>query len=58
MNDLRNKASTLGANYVHLITTRAGMTGSSDEYGGSLEQTNVTNLGNAYSCPEKTIGLA
>lgn len=53
MNDLKNQAAKLGANYVHLITNRAGNTGSLDQFGGSLEQTNVTNLGNAYSCPNR-----
>jgi len=65
MNDLRNKASKLGANYIQLVTTRAGVTGSTsggfDRNGGymsgSSAQTNVTNLGNAYSCSPKSIGL-
>lgn len=65
MNDLRNKAAKLGANYVQLVTNRAGVTGSTTgSFGsnggfmsGSTEQTNVTNLGNAYKCPEKAIGL-
>ena len=65
MNDLRNRASKLGANYVQLVTNRAGVTGSGsggfNSHGGymsgSSEQTNVTNLGNAYLCPPKLIGL-
>lgn len=65
MNDLRNKASKLGANYIQLITNRAGITGSTSGsfhngngyVGGGSQQTNVTNLGNAYSCPPKSIGL-
>ncbi|WP_298627912.1 DUF4156 domain-containing protein [uncultured Legionella sp.] len=65
MNDLRNKANQLGANYVRLITNRAGVTGSMggsfNQQGGymsgSSAQTNVTNLGNAYRCPAKSIGL-
>ncbi len=61
MNDMRNKASKLGANYIQLITTRAGNTGSvggSDGMvSGHMSQTNVTNLGNAYICPPKAIGL-
>jgi hypothetical protein len=66
MNDLRNKANRLGANYIQLVTSRAGVTGSTsgafDGQGGgymsgSSEQTNVTNLGNAYKCPPKLIGL-
>lgn len=65
MNDLRNKANRLGANYIQLVTSRAGVTGSTsgafDGHGGYMsggsQQTNVTNLGNAYSCPPKLIGL-
>ena len=65
MNDLRNKASRLGANYIQLVTNRAGVTGSTsgsfDRQGGYIsggsQQTNVTNLGNAYRCPPKSIGL-
>ncbi len=65
MNDLKNKASQLGANYIQLVTNRAGVTGSMggsfDRHGGfisgSSEQTNVTNLGNAYRCYPKVIGL-
>lgn len=65
MNDLRNKAYVTGANYVQLVTTRAGMTGAMqgtyDRGGfmsGSTAQTNVTNVGNAYKCPPKSIGLS
>ncbi|KTD63520.1 outer membrane lipoprotein [Legionella santicrucis] len=65
MNDLKNKAAKLGANYIHLVTNRAGVTGSMSGsfnsqggfMSGSSEQTNVTNLGNAYLCPPKSIGL-
>ncbi|KTC76999.1 DUF4156 domain-containing protein [Legionella brunensis] len=61
MNDLKNKASRLGANYIQLITNRAGNTGSISGFDGNvsghMSQTNVTNLGNAYLCPEKAIGL-
>ncbi|KTC93387.1 DUF4156 domain-containing protein [Legionella cincinnatiensis] len=65
MNDLKNKAAKLGANYIQLVTNRAGVTGSMsgsfNSHGGfmsgSTEQTNVTNLGNAYFCPPKSIGL-
>lgn len=55
MNDLKNQASKMGANYVQLVNSRAGNTGSAGHYGGSLEQTNVTNLGNAYSCPPSAL---
>lgn len=58
MNDLKNQASKMGANYIQLVTNRAGNTGSYNaNYGGGMSQTNVTNLGNAYSCPRAAIGL-
>ena len=65
MNDLKNKASNLGANYVQIITNRAGVTGSiggsynqnNGMISGNTEQTNVTNVGNAYDCPPRSIGL-
>lgn len=65
MNDLKNKAVKLGANYIQIITNRAGVTGSISgsfsrddaHIGGRSQQTNVTNLGNAYVCPPVSIGL-
>lgn len=61
MNDMRNQAGKMGANYVQLMTTRAGNTGSVHSFNGDIsggsQQTNVTNLGNAYSCPAAAIGL-
>lgn len=61
MHDLKNKASKLGANYIQLITNRAGNTGSvyggEGYFSGGSAQTNVTNVGNAYICPRKSIGL-
>lgn len=57
MNDLRNKAAGMGANYIQIVTNRAGNTGSWDRHGGSMQQTNVTSLGNAYSCKPSDIGL-
>ncbi|MCC5014464.1 MULTISPECIES: DUF4156 domain-containing protein [Legionella] len=61
MNDLKNKASRLGANYIQIITNRAGNTGSMSGFDGNMSghmsQTNVTNMGNAYICPPKSIGL-
>jgi len=61
MHDIKNKASKLGANYVQLITNRAGSTGSisgsSNAFGGGSSETNVTNLGNAYLCNPAKIGL-
>ncbi len=65
MNDMKNQAAKIDANYVQIVSNRAGVTGSMNgSFGhnggfmsGSSEQTNVTNLGNAYSCPAKSIGL-
>lgn len=61
MNDMKNKAGKMGANYIQLINSRAGNTGSASGYNGNfsghMSQTNVTNIGNAYICPPKTIGL-
>lgn len=65
MNDLKNRAHKLGANYIQLVVNRAGVTGSvsgssynnSGFVSGGSEQTNVTNVGNAYICPKKSIGL-
>lgn len=51
MNDLRNQAAKAGANYVQLITSRAGDTGAGGLNTSGYQQTNVTNLGNAYKCP-------
>jgi len=57
-NDLRNQAGKMGANYVQIVTSRSGNTGSYDpNYGGGMEQTNVTYTGNAYQCPPSLIGL-
>ena len=61
MNDMKNKAAKLGANYIQLITNRAGNTGSvSGSNGiisGHMAETNVTNMGNAYNCPAAAVGL-
>jgi uncharacterized protein YbjQ (UPF0145 family) len=48
MNDMKNKAFALGANYVVLEDTAHG--GTMDK--GSSGQTDVTHTGNAYKCPE------
>ena len=50
-NDMKNQASKLGANTVHLLTNRAGQTGTMADGSGSMEQTNVTYTGVAYKCP-------
>jgi hypothetical protein len=61
MNDLRNQAANMNANYVQIEAERAGVTGSFSvsEYGasGSSQQTDVTMNGNAYYCDPKEIGL-
>jgi len=54
MNDLKNQAIGMGANYVQLETNQAGVTGSG---GGGRAQTDVTNTGNAYRCNPADIGL-
>jgi uncharacterized protein YbjQ (UPF0145 family) len=43
MNDLKNQAANLGANYVQMFTTRTA----SD----NPEQINVSYSGKAYKCP-------
>lgn len=57
LNDMRNKAFDLGANYVVLETNTAGNTMSGSRYGTSGGQTDVTKTGNAYACPPDKIGL-
>lgn len=51
MNDVKNKAAGLGANYVQLMTNRAGVSGGISGGQGGSSQTNVTYTGNAYNCP-------
>ena len=50
MNDLRNRAAAIGANYVQIEDSRAGSA-------GEAGKTDVTWNGNAYSCPPGLIGL-
>ncbi|NDG84622.1 MAG: DUF4156 domain-containing protein [Proteobacteria bacterium] len=61
MNDMRNNALNLGANYVVLEESKAGNTGHVSGHGifvsGSSQQTDVTQVGNAYACPPKLIGM-
>lgn len=57
LNELRNRAAALDANYVVLETNNAGMTLSGGRYGTSGAQTDVTNTGNAYLCRPQDIGL-
>ena len=56
MNDMRNQAAKMGANYIQILNSRAGNTGSFSGHGGGMEQTNVTNLGNAYYCSPVVLG--
>jgi hypothetical protein len=59
LNDLKNKASAMGANILQIINSRAGQTGqfqssgvgATSQGGGLLMQTNVTYVGIAYKCP-------
>jgi len=58
MNDLKNEAMKLKANYIQIINSRAGVTASSsNNSNGQSQQTNVTNVGNAYACPPEDVGL-
>ncbi len=61
MNELKNKALDLGANYVQIETDRAGntMSGGSAFGSGSIsgQQTDVTMTGNAYRCDPEKLGL-
>jgi hypothetical protein len=60
LNDLKNRASDVGANYVVLETNQAGNTFSgglgSGTGGFHGQQTDVTNVGTAYRCPSDEIG--
>jgi hypothetical protein len=49
---MKNQAQKMGGNVVQMLTNRAGRTGSFGQGSGSMEQTNVTYSGIAYSCPE------
>lgn len=51
MNDMKNQAQGIGANYVVLETTTAGNTMSGGRSGISGGQTDVTHVGNAFVCP-------
>ena len=59
MNDLKNKAAAMGANYVQLVTNRASSTssgsGTNGNYSSSTQQTGVTQVGNAYYCKKLPI---
>ena len=51
MNDMKNQAQGVGANYVVLETTTAGNTVSGGRFSMSGGQTDVTHVGNAFVCP-------
>lgn len=51
MNDMKNQAHKMGANYVVLEDSKAGNTISGSSGSVSGGQTDVTNIGNAYRCP-------
>jgi hypothetical protein len=53
MNDMKNQAQAIGANYVVLETTTAGNTISGGRHGMSGGQTDVTHVGNAFICPSE-----
>ncbi len=56
-NDLRNKAAAKGGNYVQIVTNQASSYGgTSSGFGGGLEQTGDTAVGNVYRCIPKSIG--
>jgi Domain of unknown function (DUF4156) len=52
VNDMKNKAQDLGANYVELETTNAGNTLSGSGGNVTGQQTDVTHMGNAFHCPD------
>lgn len=59
MNDMKNQALDMGANYVVLENTNAGNTMNMSTSGGFLSggssQTDVTHTGNAYVCPDEVL---
>lgn len=48
INELRNNAAELGANYVQVVNSHAD----SNMFGGKM---NTTNIGNAYKCSESAL---
>ena len=57
LNDMKNKAYEMGGNYVVLEESKAGNTMSGSAWSMSAQQTDVTNQGNVYHCPEDAVGL-
>ena len=58
MNDMKNKAHSLGANYVVIENSTAGNTSSGNWYSSHGQQTDITHMGNAYQCNPADIGIA
>lgn len=54
-NDMKNKASAMGGNAIVMLTNRAGQTGSSGQYGGHSQQTNVAITGTVFKCPPEAL---
>ena len=54
-NSLKNQAMEMGGNVVTILMNRAGQTGSYNQYGGGLGQTNVTLTGIVFNCPESVM---
>lgn len=50
LNKMRNRAAEMGANYVQIITNRAGQFNSG---GNGVGDSTATVIGNAYSCPQQ-----
>jgi hypothetical protein len=57
LNDMRNSALDMGANYVQLESESTGVTGGGSYSGYHSGQTDVTKTGNAYRCVPSEIGL-
>lgn len=58
MNDLKNQAREMGGNYVLLEESKAGNTQSGNWYSSSGRQTDVTNMGTVFHCPESEMSTA
>ncbi len=57
MNQLKNNALALGANYVQMLNSNASNTGT--HWGpGRSKETGATQMGSAYRCPPEKIGLS
>lgn len=51
-NDLRNKAATLGGNFIEVVANQAGTTAGGDfRTGYSSSQSNYTSTGSVFYCP-------